>query len=40
MRAYLDALIRCGLDRGLIRPGDETYVLNFRPQGGVLVEEA
>ena len=28
MRAYLDALIRCGLDRGLIRPGDETYVLN------------
>ena len=28
MKARLDALIRYGLDKGLIRPGDKTYVFN------------
>ena len=28
MKAALDALIRYGLDKGLIHPGDETYVFN------------
>ena len=28
MRAYLDALLHYGLEKGLIRPGDETYVFN------------
>ena len=28
MRAYLDALVQYGLDKGLIQPGDETYVFN------------
>ena len=28
MRAYLDALLHYGLEKGLILPGDETYVFN------------
>ena len=28
MKAYLDALLHYGLEKGLIQPGDETYVFN------------